>query len=64
VFFYLLIASLEVQDKCIFRKEYEYAINGGEKEKVLIAGGGPAGWKREVTALRGHEVTLYDKNLD
>ena len=32
-------------------------------KKVWIIGGGPAGMKAaEITALRGHQVTLYEKN--
>lgn len=34
-----------------------------EKKKVAVIGGGPAGMKAAVTAaLRGHEVTLFEKN--
>jgi 2,4-dienoyl-CoA reductase (NADPH2) len=34
-----------------------------QKKKVLIIGGGPAGMEAaRVSALRGHDVTLYEKN--
>jgi 2,4-dienoyl-CoA reductase (NADPH2) len=44
-------------------REREYAIKPAEKKKrVLVAGAGPAGMEAaRVAALRGHEVTLYDK---
>jgi len=44
-------------------REREMAIVPAEKPKrVLVAGGGPAGLEAaRVAALRGHEVTLYEK---
>ncbi|MFC1901999.1 FAD-dependent oxidoreductase [Chloroflexota bacterium] len=44
-------------------REYEYEIKPAEKKKkVLVAGGGPAGMEAaRVAALRGHEVTLCEK---
>jgi 2,4-dienoyl-CoA reductase-like NADH-dependent reductase (Old Yellow Enzyme family)/thioredoxin reductase len=44
-------------------KEKEMAIVASEKPKrVLVAGGGPAGLEAaRVAALRGHEVTLFEK---
>ncbi len=44
-------------------KEGEYEIKPAEKKKkVMIAGGGPAGMEAaRVAALRGHDVTLYEK---
>ena len=45
-------------------KEYEYEVSGAKKKKkVLVAGGGPAGMEAaRVAALRGHDVTLYEKD--
>ena len=44
-------------------REQEFAIKPAEKKKkVLVAGGGPAGMEAaRVAALRGHDVTLYEK---
>jgi NAD(H)-dependent 7beta-hydroxy-3-oxo-delta4-cholenoic acid oxidoreductase len=44
-------------------REKEMAIVPAEKpKKVLVAGGGPAGLEAaRVAALRGHQVTLYEK---
>jgi 2,4-dienoyl-CoA reductase (NADPH2) len=44
-------------------REQEFAMKPAEKKKkVLIAGSGPAGLEAaRVAALRGHEVTLYEK---
>jgi 2,4-dienoyl-CoA reductase (NADPH2) len=44
-------------------REEEYEIRPAEKKKkVLIAGSGPAGVEAaRVAALRGHEVTVYEK---
>jgi len=45
-------------------REREYEIKPAEKKKkVLIAGSGPAGMEAaRVAALRGHDVTLYEKD--
>ena len=56
-----------LQATCIINpaagKEKEMAIVPAEKpKKVLVAGGGPAGLEAaRVAALRGHQVTLYEK---
>jgi 2,4-dienoyl-CoA reductase (NADPH2) len=46
-----------------FGREKEYEIKPAEKKKkVMIIGGGPAGLEAaRVAALRGHEVSLYEK---
>jgi 2,4-dienoyl-CoA reductase (NADPH2) len=45
-------------------KERELAIQAaGKKRRILVIGGGPAGLEAaRVAALRGHEVSLYEKN--
>lgn len=45
-------------------KEGPYAIRPAEKKKhVIVVGGGPAGMEAaRVARLRGHDVTLYEKN--
>lgn len=46
-----------------FGKEREYVISPAKKPKrVLVVGGGPAGMETaRVAAVRGHEVTLWEK---
>jgi 2,4-dienoyl-CoA reductase (NADPH2) len=55
---------LECRVNASLGREKEYAIKpAATKKKVLVAGGGPAGLEAaRVAALRGHEVTLYDKS--
>ncbi len=45
-------------------KEKEYEIKpAGRKKKVMVIGGGPAGMEAaRIAAMRGHRVTLYEKN--
>jgi 2,4-dienoyl-CoA reductase (NADPH2) len=44
-------------------REREYEIKpAGHKKKVMVVGGGPAGMEAaRVAALRGHDVSLYEK---
>jgi 2,4-dienoyl-CoA reductase (NADPH2) len=44
-------------------REYEYELKpSATKKKIMIVGGGPAGMEAaRVSALRGHQVILYDK---
>jgi 2,4-dienoyl-CoA reductase (NADPH2) len=55
---------LECRVNAALGRESEYALKPAEKKKrVMVVGGGPAGMEAaRVAALRGHEVTLYDKN--
>ncbi len=54
---------LECRVNASLGREAEYTIKPAEKKKrVLVAGGGPAGMEAaRVAALRGHDVTLYEK---
>jgi 2,4-dienoyl-CoA reductase (NADPH2) len=43
-------------------KPYNSVIRAGRQKKVVVVGAGPAGMEAaRVAALRGHNVTLYDK---
>ncbi len=43
-------------------KEYSTIEKAGKRKKVVVIGGGPAGMEAaRVAALRGHEVTLFEK---
>lgn len=55
---------LECRVNAALGRETEFAMKpAGEKKKVMVVGGGPAGMESaRVAALRGHDVTLYDKN--
>jgi len=55
---------LECRVNATLGRESEFAVRpAGEKKKVMVVGGGPAGMEAaRVAALRGHDVTLYDNN--
>jgi 2,4-dienoyl-CoA reductase (NADPH2) len=43
-------------------KEYNVIEKTGQRKKVMVVGGGPAGMEAaRVAALRGHDVSLYEK---
>jgi 2,4-dienoyl-CoA reductase (NADPH2) len=43
-------------------KDYNTVVKAGKKKKVVVVGAGPAGLEAaRVAALRGHDVTLYDR---
>jgi 2,4-dienoyl-CoA reductase (NADPH2) len=45
-----------------FGTEYNTVDPAGKKKKILVVGGGPAGMEAaRVAALRGHDVTLYER---
>ena len=54
---------LECQVNAALGREKEYEISpAGKRKRVMVIGGGPAGMETaRVAALRGHEVTLFDK---
>jgi len=55
---------LECQVNASLGKEREYALKPAEKKKkLMVVGGGPSGLEAaRVAALRGHEVTLFEKS--
>ncbi len=58
--------SIGLRVKCTLNaevgRERDYDPTPGKPRRVLIVGGGPAGMEAaRVTALRGHEVTLFEK---
>jgi 2,4-dienoyl-CoA reductase (NADPH2) len=54
---------LECMVNASLGREREYALKPAEKKKrVMVVGGGPSGLEAaRVAALRGHEVSLYEK---
>ena len=43
-------------------KEYNVIQKAGQRKKVMVVGGGPAGMEAaRIAALRGHDVKLYEK---
>lgn len=52
-----------MQNADLGREEYIKYDNNSEKKKVLVVGGGPAGMETaRVASLKGHDVTLVDRN--
>ncbi len=58
------VAGIRCQVNATLGREAEYKIVPTKKPKrVLVVGSGPAGMEAaRVAALRGHQVTLYEKN--
>lgn len=56
-------APIRCRINAAFGRGYEFGINPTERrKKVLVVGGGPGGMEAaRVAALRGHEVSLYEK---
>lgn len=63
VYLYMKRSGIRCQVNAALGHEREYELRPAEvKKKVLIIGGGPAGMEAaRVAALRGHEVTVYEK---
>ncbi len=57
------VRGIRCQVNAALGKEEEYLIVPAKKaKKILVIGGGPAGMEAaRVAALRGHQVTLYEK---
>jgi len=55
-----------INARCGYESEYPYPITKAQKsKKVLVVGGGPGGMEAaRVAVLRGHSVTLYEKNKE
>jgi len=54
---------LECQVNASLGREREYTVKpAGKKKKIMVVGGGPSGMEAaRVAAIRGHEVSLYEK---
>jgi 2,4-dienoyl-CoA reductase (NADPH2) len=56
------LGSQRCRINALMGKEYNTIEKAERKKKVIIIGGGPAGMEAaRVAALRGHEVTLFEK---